>query len=46
MKRPERPDSLAAFLALSKEEKELWIKIDKAERRLLEIRETKKEVGT
>lgn len=41
MKRPVRPDSMLAFLALSRREKELWWVIDKAERSLLDIQEKK-----
>jgi hypothetical protein len=42
MDRPERPDSIRAFLALSKEEKLLWDTIERAEQELLKIQEKKK----
>ena len=42
MKRLEPPDSISAFLALSREEKELWAMIDKAETKLREILEKRR----
>ncbi len=39
MERPKKPDSFDAFMKLSKEQKELWLLIDKCERRLVEIEE-------